>query len=199
MGKENQNIAVYILCGGKSSRMKTEKGLVELNGKTFLQWILEAVYPLTNNITLVTKNDAYSKFELPMIQDLVDNMGPVGGIYTALSHSHSRYNLILSCDIPKITTQVLSELIELAINSDKEVSILCDETHDYPLIGCYQKKLLPVFKNAVFQNHLKLRTLVDSLSHQKFPVIQKNQFALQNINSKEDLELIKPNGGNWNN
>ncbi|WP_296701845.1 molybdenum cofactor guanylyltransferase [Algoriphagus sp.] len=191
MENVNQNIAVYILCGGRSSRMKSEKGLVEFKGKAFLQWILEAVYPLSDKITLVTKNDKYSKFQLPIIHDLVDNKGPVGGIYTALSDSNSKYNLILSCDIPKITTEVLNDLIQLAFNSEKEISILSDETHDYPLIGCYQKKLFPIFQNAVFQNHLKLCALVDSLSPQKFQVIRKNQSAVQNINSLEDLYSLQ--------
>lgn len=194
MEKICQNIAVYILCGGRSSRMKSEKGLVELHGKPFLQWILEAVNPLTEKITLVTKNNDYSKFQLPMIHDMVDNKGPVGGIYSALSHSNSQFNLILSCDIPKITTEVLLDLIRGAISSDKEVSFLCDETYDYPLIGCYQKKVVSVFENAVLQNHLKLCPLVDSLSPKKFRVTRKNQSVLQNINSLEELSCVKIQG-----
>lgn len=194
MGKVYQNIAVYILCGGRSSRMKSEKGLVELHGKPFLKWILEAVDPLTDKITLVTKNDDYSKFRLPLIEDKVENKGPVGGIYTALSHSNSQYNLILSCDIPKITTEVLYELIQGALSSEKEVSILCDETHDYPLIGCYQKKVVRFFEDAVRQNHLKLCPLVDSLSPNKFQVTRKSQSALQNINSLEELSCLTIQG-----
>ncbi|MEN2280797.1 molybdenum cofactor guanylyltransferase [Algoriphagus sp. SE2] len=190
MGKVYQNIAVYILCGGKSSRMNSEKGLVEFNGKPFIQWILEAVDPLTDQITLVTKNENYSKFQLPIIQDKVENKGPVGGIYSALSHSHFQYNLILSCDIPKITTELLYNLIQAATSSEKDISILCDETHDYPLIGCYQKKVVSVFKDAVLKNHLKLCQLVNDHSPQKIQVNRQNHSAIQNINSPEDLSRI---------
>ncbi|MBN7814468.1 molybdenum cofactor guanylyltransferase [Algoriphagus pacificus] len=182
-----EDIAVYILCGGKSSRMKTEKGLVEFHGRPFLQWILDAVTPLTSKITLVTKNPAYASYGLPMIPDLVEDQGPVGGIFTALADSSSKYNLILSCDIPKISTEVLDSLIQSAIDSDKDVCILSDGKHDYPLIGCYQKYLLPAFQQAIEQNHLKLCSLVDSLRNNKLVISQKDQAALRNINTPAEL------------
>ncbi|MBN3521159.1 molybdenum cofactor guanylyltransferase [Algoriphagus lutimaris] len=187
MLRSNEDIAVYILCGGKSSRMNTEKGLVEFHGKSFLQWILDAVTPMTSTITLVTKNVAYACFGLPMIPDLVEDQGPVGGIYTALADSSFRYNLILSCDIPKITTEVLSALIQTAKGSDKDVFILSDGKHDYPLIGCYQKSLLQAFQYAIEQQHLKLCPLVDSLRHQKLVITPKDQAAIRNINTQEEL------------
>ncbi|MBN3581469.1 molybdenum cofactor guanylyltransferase [Algoriphagus aestuarii] len=187
MHRIKEDIAVYILCGGKSSRMNTEKGLVEFHGKTFLQWILNAVTPLTRNITLVTKNPAYARFGLPMIPDLVEDQGPVGGIFTALADSSFRYNLILSCDIPKITTEVLTSLVQSARDSDKDVSILSDGNHDYPLIGCYQKSLLPAFQHAIEHRHLKLCPLVNSLRNQKLIITQKDQAALRNINTQAEL------------
>lgn len=188
--KSKHNIAVYILCGGKSSRMKTEKGLVAFQGKTFLQWILETVYPLTENITLVTKNNIYSKYGLPLISDLVEEKGPVGGIYTALTSSQAKFNVILSCDIPKITTDVISELIQNATNSDFEATILTDGVHDYPLIGCYRKSAAKVFKVAIDQNHLKLCSLVDSIPNQKILVLPQNQSTIQNVNTNEELQKL---------
>jgi len=187
MPRINEDIVGYILCGGKSSRMNTEKGLVEFQGKTFLKWILDAVTPLTSDITLVTKNAAYTSYGLPMIPDLVEDQGPVGGIYTALADSSSRYNLILSCDIPMITTEVLTFLIQSSISSDSDVCILSDGKHDYPLIGCYQKSLFSVFQNAIEQHHLKLCPLVDSLMHQKLVITSKDQAAIRNINTQAEL------------
>ncbi|SIO04177.1 molybdenum cofactor guanylyltransferase [Algoriphagus halophilus] len=183
----NEDIAVYILCGGKSSRMNTEKGLVKFQGKTFLQWILDAVTPLTSDITLVTKNAAYVSYGIPMISDLVEDQGPVGGIYTALADSSTRHNLLLSCDIPKITTEVLTFLIQSSISSDNDVCILSDGKHDYPLIGCYQKSLLPVFQYAIEHQHLKLCPLVDSLRNQKLVITPKYQAAIRNINTQKEL------------
>lgn len=190
MSQSKENIAVYILCGGKSTRMQEEKGLVDFQGKPFIQWILEAVFPLSSNITLVTKNKAYQKFGFPLISDLQDDKGPVGGIYTALAHSDTQTNLILSCDIPKITTNVLSELITQAKNCKNSICFLTDGLHDYPLIGCYSKSLLPVFAEAVLESRLKLCPLVNEQGPKKLFVYQKNQSALTNINSKAELHSL---------
>lgn len=183
-------IAVYILCGGKSTRMKAEKGLVEYQGKAFLQWILEAVLPLTNQIKLVTQNEAYAQFGFPLIGDLVEDKGPVGGIYTALADSKIYLNLILSCDIPKISTKLISHLIQSAQSSKKEVSMLTDGIHDYPLIACYRKSVEEDFKIAIKQDHLKLCALVESLSPHKILISSPDDQSLQNINSNEELKKL---------
>jgi len=42
-------ISAYILCGGKSSRMQMEKGMVCYQNSPFIQHIINAVKPLTGN------------------------------------------------------------------------------------------------------------------------------------------------------
>ena len=61
---EKKSISAYILCGGTNNRMGTEKGLIVYNGKTFIEWIIEAIKPITNSIYLVTKNKDYEKVQL---------------------------------------------------------------------------------------------------------------------------------------
>ena len=42
-------ISVYILCGGKNKRMGTEKGLVKINGKSFIELIVNVVSDFSKN------------------------------------------------------------------------------------------------------------------------------------------------------
>ncbi|HEX8014674.1 MAG TPA: NTP transferase domain-containing protein, partial [Flavobacterium sp.] len=42
-----EKLTAFILCGGKSSRMKSEKGLVLFQGKPFIEHIIQAVLPIT--------------------------------------------------------------------------------------------------------------------------------------------------------
>lgn len=185
--KIKDNPAAYILCGGKSTRMQEEKGLVLFNGKTFLRWILDAVEPVTNQSILVTKNSAYQSFGLEMIRDIIEDKGPVGGIYTALLHSSKNQILIISCDIPKITTDVLIYLIEKSLDFPGEITFLSDGINDYPLIGIYPKTVVGTFRKSVEAGHLKLCPLVYSLPHQRVVLDPAKKISLQNINSKEQL------------
>ena len=59
---ERNHITGIILAGGKSSRMGTEKGFVQLEGITFMERIIGALNPLVNQILMVTDNADYDVF-----------------------------------------------------------------------------------------------------------------------------------------
>ncbi len=177
----------YILCGGKSTRMKEEKGLVLFQGKAFLRWILDAVEPVAKELILVTNNPVYESFDLKMIQDVFKDKGPVGGIHTALLHSPENQILILSCDIPKITTQVLALLIDKSREFPEKITFLSDGINDYPLIGIYPKTALESFSKSIEAGQLKLCGLVCNLPHQRVVLDTSKKISLQNINTREQL------------
>lgn len=183
----SQNITAYVLCGGKSVRMQTEKGLVLYKGKSFIQWIIDAIMPVTSDIILVTSNSDYSHMGLPMIEDIFKNKGPVGGIYTALRHSKTERNLILSCDIPKINADLLRELIDQSKQKDASITFLSDGKNDFPLIGVYKKEALKTLAEAISSDKLKLCPLVNMISHQKIIINSEQKSFVQNINSKAEL------------
>ena len=63
------NIPVYILCGGKSSRMGRDKGLVKLQEKHFIDHLIIEINKVSKEIVLVTQNSEYSRFGLPIVND----------------------------------------------------------------------------------------------------------------------------------
>src|SRR4051812_27131822 len=79
---ENQ-ITAIVLAGGKSQRMGTDKGLLDLHGKTFVQRICAAVQPIVgSNILIVSANNEYDALGFSRVEDIIENKGPVGGLYT---------------------------------------------------------------------------------------------------------------------
>ena len=102
-----EKVKLSILCGGKSSRMQSEKGLVLFNEKPFIEHIIEAALPISNEIQLVTNTSHYDYLPYKKIKDIELDKGPIGGIYSALVYSNSDNNLILSCDVPLISTELL--------------------------------------------------------------------------------------------
>ena len=183
----SKDISAYVLCGGKSVRMQAEKGLVLYKGKPFIRWIIEAIMPITSNIILVTSNGDYNLVGLPMIEDIYAEKGPVGGIYTALDHSKTELNLILSCDIPKINTALLGKLVEESSANDSPVTFLGDGKNDYPLIGVYKNTAFKTFADAISADKLKLCPLVNMISHQKIMLNSDEKPFVQNVNSKAEL------------
>lgn len=183
---------VFILCGGKSSRMQSEKGLVLFQGKPFIEHIIEAALPISSEIKLVTNTADYDYLPYQKIKDIELDKGPIGGIYSALVHSNSAINLILSCDIPLITEELLAELIAKH-RMDFEVSVFSEANKIHPLIGIYSKKIVPILKKAIEENDLKMMRLLEKVNHQKIEVAGERSKQFKNVNSLTELNELNTN------
>ena len=183
-------IPVYILCGGKSTRMQREKGLVILEKKTFIQHIIDVVNQFTNQKFLVTGNDDYKIFNLPLLRDIYQNKGPLGGIHTALSHTRSEQVLILSCDIPLIRFQTIQPLIN-SLKKFPEASIHFAKTKNnwHPLVGIYNKSLLSDLEFAIQNEQLKLIDFIKSQNYKDLEIPDAR--SLTNINTPQALAQIQ--------
>lgn len=185
-----ENISGIILAGGKSSRMGSDKGLLLLNEKPFIQYSIEALRPLVSEIIIVSDDLLYNKFGIKRINDKIKDAGPVSGIYSGLDDSTTEYNFILSCDIPLITTQVLKKLLHEASN---EVDIVQTESNgkSMPLIALYRKSVKKHFHNALMDNERRLRVVVDQCRHKNVPLEKAWQFTTNNVNTKIEFEELK--------
>lgn len=157
-----EELSVYILAGGKSSRMGTDKGLLTVSGKRMVQHIIDTVLPLTSNISIVSNNKAYESFGYPVIHDLIKDKGPVGGIYSALSDSAVDLNLILSCDTPFVSQALIKKLINYC--KDVDVCIPSFNGRIHPIIGVYRKRNTKFYKNGIDEGQLKLMALNEKLN-----------------------------------
>ena len=187
-----EKVAVSILCGGKSSRMQSEKGLVLFQGKPFIEHIIEAALPISDSIQLVTNTADYDYLPYQKIKDIELDKGPIGGIYSALVHSDSAINLILSCDIPLISTELLAELIAKH-QTDFEVSVFSEANKIHPLIGIYTKKIVPILKKAIEENDLKMMRLLEKVNHQIIEVAGERSRQFKNVNSLAELQELNTN------
>ena len=188
--KIDNNISAFILCGGKSSRMQTEKGLVIFRNKPFIQHIIDAVKSVTLNIFLVTENTDYKQFGFPLISDIYRDKGPVGAIFSALKNTATNDNLILSCDIPLITIAILNDLINSHAKTEKSITIASEFEKSHPLIGVYNKSVAPIFEKSIINNELKLMSLITKIGYNALHIKDTN--ALQNINDQNQLKKLKP-------
>ena len=181
------SINAYILAGGKSSRMGEEKGLVVYNGKPLIQYVMDAVLPITEKIVVVSSHKSYEQFGYPLLADQIGGLGPAGAIDTLLHHSDTASNLVLACDMPYIDTVSLNSLIDLH-KGDITVPLY----HHYPeaLLGIYNTSCKLKWHDLIAQGVLKLSEL---LSH--FAVTfadgekltQQNPNLFRNLNAKDDL------------
>ncbi|APY12625.1 hypothetical protein BWZ22_15965 [Seonamhaeicola sp. S2-3] len=184
------HITGIILAGGKSSRMGTDKGFLKLKDKRFIEYSIEALKPLVANILIISDDANYDIFGFTRVDDLIKNSGPVAGIYSGLKASKTKFNLVLSCDIPLIKTDVLKRLID-AVDTTSEVVQIESEGKSMPLIALYKKSTAPTFKHALLNNERRLRIVLKSLKTKNVVLGTKEHKSTVNINTPNELKTIE--------
>lgn len=186
---KKENITGIILSGGKSSRMGTDKGFVLYKAKFFTQYVIDALKPLVGEIIIISDNSKYDTFNTTRINDEIKKAGPLAGVYTGLKNSKTEFNLVLSCDVPLITTSVLQKIID-AISPETDIVQLKSKGKTMPLIAVYRKKCAPIFLELL-KNDERRMTL--AISHFKVKTIVLESTLEQytaNINTINDLNKI---------
>ena len=189
MIKIKKNINGYILAGGKSSRMGTDKGLLHFHGKPIVQTIIDQILPTVNKTVIVSNNAEYEKFGLEVFADLITDVGPAGGIHAAMTHTDSEQILVVSCDMPYITTDAIQYMIEQA--SQSQITLPLNREKIEPLFGVYSKKCLPLWQQLIEQGMIKLQEMVTHFELLKINIETNelfNDLLFLNINDKNDLQ-----------
>ena len=181
-------INAYILTGGQSRRLNTNKSLVRLNNKTLTEIIHQKLSSLFNKIYIVGKENNFS--DNNFIEDINPIQCPMNGIATAQNHSNSEWIFIIACDMPLIKPNIINSLYD-SINSNAQVIAPIVNNRVQPLCAFYHKS---VFKNlciAIEKGDFKLIRLLDKLEILKvtIPVCDEEQFL--NINYPKDLNKVK--------
>ena len=185
-----ENFTGIILAGGKSQRMGTDKGLLPLKGKPFVSHIYEALKPIVgDNIVVVSSNADYDALGYTRIEDLIADKGPVGGLYTALKQSKTKFNLVLSVDVPLVSTDLLQWLVDKHEDSFMMSQLQVQEKTS-PLIGVYDRSMRILLGEHLAGNQLKLRGVIAEVNHQTLQVPEKWSAQVQNINTDEDYKKI---------
>jgi molybdenum cofactor guanylyltransferase len=179
-----------ILAGGKSSRMGIEKGLQELCGKPLIIYAIEALSGLCSSILISSSSDAYKSFDYHVVSDEFPGIGPMGGIYSAMRQSKTEKNIVLSCDLPFVTTELLSYVLQNA--QDYQVAIpWLGNQHYEPLCGFYRLSVLDQMSSFIQKGNYKLPDLFEKITINRL-VINKElnffqEYQFLNVNSKDDL------------
>lgn len=110
------DLEAFILIGGRSARMGTDKYELQLGGRTFLEIARSTLSAagLTNISVVSNGTEPVLPQDFTYISDLVPNRGALSGVHAAFSSSRSTKTLVLACDYPFVTAEFLTFLIDRA-------------------------------------------------------------------------------------
>jgi len=176
-----------ILAGGKNSRMNYKmKALLEYRGETFLERILKAMEGL-DRFLIANNRELFEGMELPVYSDIVKDIGPMGGIYTALKKSSSRECMIVGCDMPFIGRELIDE-----ITSYNEYDLVVPRIEGQLELLCamYSKECIPVIEELIEKKKYKLTFILERVRVKYLDLTKGELENFVNINTPEEYEKL---------
>jgi molybdenum cofactor guanylyltransferase len=189
----NKGLSVVVLAGGRSQRMGRDKALLPLGASSLLQRVMDVAAPLSDQRLLVTNSPAsHAAFAWPQKADIYPDKGPLGGLYTALTHSKTDHLLLLACDLPYLNTPFLRFLYR---QIDDEHQAFVPESSEglQPLCAIYSHRILTNVSQAIDLNQLGMRRLLATLNICAIPAAQWQPYdpedrLFTNLNTPEDYQ-----------
>ena len=199
-------IGCAILAGGKSSRMGTDKALLEFEGKQFITQIAEELFWFDERIIARGGNSRLEgelEREWTVIPDFYPDHGPIGGLHAALSACRSDALFVVTCDMPLIESWLVRELCarmqetdfdEKRVDAYDVVISVGEGGKIHPLCGVYRKSVIPVLEEQILSGRNRV---MEALKRLRVNYVTVDSPAgvrqLANINTPQDYEkLMKP-------
>jgi len=129
------DIDAFILAGGASRRMGTDKSQLLIDHQTFIERIAETLSNVTDAVTVVGRClDASS---LPSVPDIYPQWGALGGLHAALTASNRAWAIVVACDLPFVTSELFLHLATMRLDHDAVVPVQQDG-RPQPLAALYR-------------------------------------------------------------
>lgn len=180
-----------ILVGGKSTRMGTDKSLLQYYNEPQRDIFLKNLKQvLDKNASVFLSARAEQHIEaMPVITDTFIGLGPFGAICSAFRHNPNAAYLVVATDLPFVNREVLEFLISKR-NPTKIATALKGKNSDFmePLITIWEPKSYPVLLSFLAQGYSCPRKV---LINSNVEIIEIDDAIIQNSNTPEDFQRIK--------
>ncbi len=184
------DISAYILAGGKSLRMGKDKAMLTLGNKNFASHISDTINSINIPCKIVSSNEEHKQLPIPIIKDTIKNIGPIGGLKSALSDTSTIWNLIISCDLPLISKQSIEWLLNVHQKGfDATITIVNGKTN--PIFGIYRKDCDTPVQTQITKANYKMIHLLDKLHVNYVKAPDNIAKELLNVNTPYDLKMIE--------
>jgi len=165
-----KNILGVVLCGGESKRMGKDKGLLQLNGKTWAKHIVQKLkeqnLPVVVSINEKQQEDygkVFKKEEL--IIDQLPMHGPLNGLLTVHQQNPQKDILLMACDLIDMDKSILEELINSYEKNEADYFSYEENNFFQPLCAIY---------TSIALQSLLARLTSGSLANYSFQYILNN-------------------------
>jgi molybdopterin-guanine dinucleotide biosynthesis protein A len=187
-----QDVTGIVLAGGQSTRLGQDKALLEIQGRTLVERVIDRLRCVVARIVLVTNSpDRFAFLALPTARDRIPGVGTLGGLHAGLGAIDTEYGLVVGCDMPFLSVALLRHIISLRGSHD--VVMPCLGKHYEPLHALYARCCLPSFERSILLGERRIMQacagmFIQYVEEEQITRLDPECLSFFNVNTPEDLE-----------
>lgn len=181
-------LVAAILAGGGARRLGgINKAALEIAGAPIADRQLAVLRALAADVFVVGHADPlWAERGVRVVADDIPDAGPLGGIYTALRHSPAERTLVVGCDMPFLSTEVLQRL---AAVSGADVVVARSARGIEPLCAIYTRRCMDDIRARIARGAYEASALPAGVQIAEVGV--EDVFVFVNVNTPHDHERAK--------
>lgn len=195
----------FVLIGGRSSRLGRDKAFVEVGGVTMAERAARTIEAAFGDVpvTFVAGSDsqfsdaAVAGLGRAMIADERPGFGAWSGLHAALANTRGEWALVLACDYPFVSTELLRHLVTCVTDDHDAVVPVQNDGRLQPLCAVYRAKPLLAEIEALMDSGGAMPPLVAFLGREQTRRVEVDEYLtfgdpdrlFTNINTPADLKL----------
>lgn len=177
--------------------MGQDKAFVELGGKPLVEWVLDALEPLTRSFVLVVADPApFARYagRATIVRDAMLHQGPLPALAAGLRAAREPWVFATSCDAPFLAPALVQALGRATRGHDAAVPGTPEER--WPLTAFYHQRCLAPMERALARGDGRVMAFFDEVDVRWVPrkdleVADPGLDSLRNLNTPADLEAAR--------
>lgn len=159
------NVGV-ILAGGQSRRMGENKAAMMFRGEPLLARVARRLSSAVDELLVIGPRSLASLSpQARVVEDTLPAIGPLGGLYTALTAIRGARIFLVACDMPFVCPGLVQAMLALAeTRDDADVVTLNGDGRVQPLHAVYSRGCLPAVERALNAQDHSLHALLGQLT-----------------------------------
>ncbi|HEX5044806.1 MAG TPA: molybdenum cofactor guanylyltransferase [Candidatus Polarisedimenticolaceae bacterium] len=154
-----------VLAGGVGRRMGRTKGDLEVDGRPLAERAARTLAPVCGSVLISVAPGAVNPApNWTAVEDAPPaGRGPLAGLHAAFLSSGSADLVVLACDYPAATTELLRAVLAQAPEDADCVFPTDPRGRDHPLVGLWRRAALDEIEASLASNIYKVRAVLAGL------------------------------------
>jgi len=160
------SVSGAILAGGRARRFGgADKASLVIGGARIIDRQLAALSAVSDDVRIVANDpERYAGLGIRVIVDAIPDAGPLGGIYSALLDAQHERVLVLACDLPFVTRELLERLVaESEADTAADAVVPRSARGLEPLCAVYTKRCAEAAMARIARGALEVRGVLQDV------------------------------------